>query len=67
MKTFFEPSGSNRPRWLQRSIARLQRAWNHLQRLAMVEHHRPAEPVLIPIRIEQSETLRQSKRSTWRD
>jgi hypothetical protein len=67
MKTFFEPSGSNRPRWLQRSIARLQRAWNHLQRLVMVEHHRPAELVLIPIRIEQSETLRQSKRSTWRD
>ena len=67
MKTFFEPSGSNRPLRLQRSIARLQRAWNHLQRLVMVEHHRPAEQVLIPIRIEQSETLRQSKRSTWRD
>ena len=67
MKTFFEAYGSNRPRWLQRSIARLQRAWNYLQRLVMVEHRRPAEPVLIPIRIEQSETLRRSKRSTWRD
>jgi hypothetical protein len=67
MKTFFEAYGSNRPRWLERSIARLQRAWNYLQRLVMVEHRRPAELVLIPIRIEQSETLRQSKRSTRRD
>ena len=67
MKTFFEAYGSNRPRWLQRSIARLQRAWNYLQRLVMVEHRQPSELVLIPIRIEQPETLRQSKRSTWRD
>jgi hypothetical protein len=54
MKTFFEPNGSNRPRWLQRSIARLQRAWNYLQRLVMVEHRQPAELVLIPIRSEHS-------------
>jgi tRNA(Ser,Leu) C12 N-acetylase TAN1 len=67
MKTFFEPNGSNRPRWLQRSIARLQRAWNYLQRLVMVEHRQPAELVLIPIRSEQPESRRQSKRSTWRD
>lgn len=67
MKASFESYGSNRPLWLQRSIARLQRAWNYLQRLVLLEHRRPAELVLIPIRIEQSETLRQSKRSTWRD
>ena len=67
MKTFFGSDGPNRPRWQQRIIARLQRAWNFLQRLVMVEHHQPAELVLIPIRIEQPETLRPSKRSTWRD
>ena len=67
MKTFFEAYGSNRPRWLQRSIARLQRAWNYLQRLVMVEHRQPAELVLIPIRSEQPESRRQSNRSTWRD
>lgn len=67
MKNFFESDGPNRPRWQQRIIARLQRAWNHLQRLVMVEHHQPAELVLIPIRIEQPESLRPSKRSTWRE
>lgn len=67
MKTFFEPKGSNRPRWLQRNIARLQGAWDFLQRLVMVEHRQPAQLVLIPIRMEQPQTLRQSKRSTWRD
>lgn len=67
MKTFFDSNGPNRPRWLQRSIARLQRAWNALQRLVMVEHRQPADLVLIPIRIEQPESLRQSKRNTWRD
>jgi len=67
MKTFFEPNGSKRPRWLQRSIARLQRAWNYLQRLVLVDQRQPAQLVLIPIRIEQPETLRQSKRSTWPD
>lgn len=67
MKTFFEPNGSNRPRWLQRSTARVQQAWNDLQRLVMVEHRQPAELVLIPIRSEQPESRRQSNRSTWRD
>jgi|APDOM4702015159_1054818.scaffolds.fasta_scaffold225991_1 hypothetical protein len=67
MKTLFEPNGPNRPRWQQRSIARLQRAWNYLQRLVIVEHRQPAELVLIPIRIEQPESPRQSKRSGWRD
>ena len=67
MKTFFEPNGSNRPRWLQRSTARLQRAWNCLQRLVMVEHRQPAGLVLIPIRSEQPDSPRQSNRNTWRD
>jgi hypothetical protein len=38
-----------------------------LQRLVIVEHRQPAELVLIPIRIEQPESPRQSKRSGWRD
>ncbi len=67
MKTFLDSSGPNRQRRQQRIIARLQRAWNYLQRLVLVEHRQPAELVLIPIRIERPETLRQSKRSTWRD
>jgi len=67
MKTLFEPNGPNRPRWQQRSIARLQHAWDYLQRLVMVGHRQPAELVLIPIRIEQPESQRQSKRSGWRD
>lgn len=67
MKTFFEPNGSNLPRWLQRSIVRLQRASNYLQRLVSVEHRQRAQLVLIPIRIERPETRHQSKRGTWRD
>jgi hypothetical protein len=66
MKTFFDPNGPNRPRWQQRGIARLQRAWNHLQRWVMLEHRQPAGLVLIPIRIAPPESLRQSKRNTWR-
>ena len=61
MTTFYDTNGPNHPRWQQPSIARLQRAWNYLRRLVM------GELVLIPIRIEQPESLRQSKRSAWRD
>lgn len=67
MKTFFDTNGPNRTSWHQRSIARLQCAWNDLQRLVMAEFRPPAKPVLIPIRIEQPALLRHSKRSTWRD
>jgi len=67
MKTFLDTNGPNRPRWHQRIIARLQRAWNHLQGLVMVEHRRPAETALIPIRFEQSGSLRPSKRDSRRN
>ena len=66
METFFEPYGSNRPRWLQHSMARLQRAWNDLQRLLSADRQ-PEALALIPIRAVQSHATRQRSRRTWRD
>ncbi len=67
MKTAIATKGTNRTSWYQRSIARLLFVWHDLQRLVMAEFRPRAKPVLIPIRIEQPDLLRHSKRRSWRD
>jgi hypothetical protein len=53
-------------RWQQRGVERLRQALQYMQRLLPL--YRQTETLaLIPIRAEQSNSLRQRQRRTWRD
>ena len=66
MKALFLRKDFGIARWQQRGVERLHQALHYLQRLLPLD--RQTETLaLIPIRAEQSNSLRQRQRRTWRD
>jgi len=66
MKVLFLRKDFGVVRWQQRGVKRLRQALQYMQRLLPL--YRQTETLaLIPIRAEQSNSLRQRQRRTWRD